>query len=160
MMGALVLGTLLALATLGFVLAPLVVGVRPRSIVRRMVPGQSASDLSIAALREIEFDRVTGKLSDADYAVLREQYANQAITAMRVLASREPVAVDDPVEAAVRAYREQHPTCAKCGIRPEPDATYCSNCGGFLPGSCVSCGAAITAPGIRYCIDCGHRLGA
>ena len=67
---------------------------------------------------------------------------------------------DDPIEAAVRSYRSTHPTCAHCGIRPEADAVYCSNCGRFLPGKCDGCGKAITASGIRYCIDCGRRLAA
>ena len=160
MIAALVLGTVLALATLAFVLAPVVVGVRRSSVARYLPRAESASDLSIAALREIEFDRATGKLSDADYAVLRERYANEAITAMRVAPGNEPVAADDPVEAAVRVYRAAHPTCAKCGIRPERDAIYCSSCGGFLPGKCESCGSSVTASGIRYCIGCGHRLAA
>lgn len=161
MMGALVLGTILALAVLAFVLAPVVVGVkrRPHGLPRAQ-PGVSSADLSIAALREIEFDRATGKLSDADYAALRERYANEALTAMRNSALALPMLSDDPVEAAVRAYRVAHPTCARCGIRPETDAIYCSNCGGFLAGTCDSCGMAVTAPGVRYCVDCGHRLAA
>ncbi len=161
MIGALVLGTILALAVLAFVVAPLVTGV---TRVPRRSPGTSglaaAPDLSIAALREIEFDRATGKLSDLDYATLRERYATQALAAMRAAARRAPAAPDDPVESAVRAYRAAHPTCAKCGIRHESDARYCSNCGGFLSGKCDSCGTAITASGVRYCIECGHRLAA
>jgi double zinc ribbon protein len=158
---ALVLGTLFALAALAFVLAPVVVGVRRRPLIVKARPGTSASDLSIAALREIEFDRATGKLSDTDYAVLREQYAGAAIAAMRASAAgAAPAPVDDAVEAAVRAYRDAHPTCGTCGIRPEPDAIYCSTCGEFLPGKCASCGARVTAKGVRFCIDCGTRLAA
>ena len=157
---ALILGTVLSIAVLAFVLTPVVVGVRRTASGRFSRVGPVAADLSIVALREIEFDRATGKLSDADYATLRERYANEALTAMRSSTERRPVTADDPVEAAVRAYRDAHPTCAKCGIRPEPDAIYCSHCGGFLPGKCDSCGAAISASGVRFCIDCGHRLAA
>jgi hypothetical protein len=160
MIGALVLGTILAVAVLAFVLAPLVIGVKRSAIAPSALRPPPSSDFAITALREIEFDRATGKLSDADYAALRERYANEALTAMRTAALSAPPTADDPVEAAVRAYRTAHPTCAKCGIRPEADAIYCSNCGGFLPGNCDSCGTAVTASGIRYCIDCGHRLAA
>jgi hypothetical protein len=160
MIVALVLGTLLALATSAFVLAPLVIGVRRPSVTRSVRNSPSPSDLSIAALREIEFDRATGKLSDADYGVLRERYASEAIAAMRSAAKGELPAADDPVEAAVRAFRSIHATCPDCGLRPEADAIYCSNCGRFLPGTCDGCGKAITASGIRYCIDCGRRLAA
>jgi hypothetical protein len=159
MIVALIVGTLLSIGALAWVIAPVVVGVRrtPRQPVIRRT--ERNDDLAIAALREIEFDRATGKLSDADYAALRERYASQALAAMRAGGSAQPVA-DDPAEAAVRAYRSAHPTCATCGIRPETDAIYCSNCGSYLPGTCASCGAAVTATGVRYCIDCGTRLAA
>jgi hypothetical protein len=159
-MTALILGTILALLAFGYVLAPVVLGVsRPsrRAAARRSPP--TARDLSITALREIEFDRATGKLSDADYAALRERYATEALAAMRA-AGDAPVAPDDPAEAAIRAYRATHPTCGTCGIRPETDAIYCSTCGSFLPGKCDGCGTAVTAAGVRYCIDCGRRLAA
>jgi hypothetical protein len=160
MIVALIVGTILSLAAFAFVLTPVVVGVKRRSIPRALSPTSLAADLPIVALREIEFDRATGKLSDADYARLRERYANEALTAMRGSARQAPATFDDPIEAAVRAYRDAHPTCPTCGIRPESDAIYCSNCGGFLPGTCGSCGTAVTASGVRYCIVCGHKLAA
>ena len=58
--GALILGTVLALTVLGFVLAPVVMGVRRSTVAQRVLRGQNNSDLSLAALREIEFDRATG----------------------------------------------------------------------------------------------------
>lgn len=153
-MTALIVGTVLAIVVLAFVMAPVVIGVRRRPTVHYSLPTPQ-SDLPLAALREIEFDRATGKLSDEDYAALRERYANEALAAMRA----KP-ASDDPIEAAVRAYRSAHPTCVTCGVRPEADAIYCSNCGSFLPGKCESCGITVTVPGVRFCIGCGHRLAA
>ena len=156
MIAALVIGTLLSLVVLGYVLAPLVLGVtRQTAYIASPLP--NSRDISIAALREIEFDRATGKLSDADYADLRGRYASDALTAMR---SASQSASDDPAEAAIRAYRNAHPSCARCGLRPELDAIYCSNCGSFLPGKCGSCGIAVTSSGVRFCIDCGRRLAA
>ena len=83
---------------------------------------------AVVALREIEFDRATGKLSDADYNDLKSRYTREAVAAMRREAAG-PRPSDDELEAAVRAYREQHGKCPTCGPRPEPDAIYCSNCG-------------------------------
>ena len=37
----------------------------------------------MAALREIEFDRATGKLSDADYDFLKARYTARALDALR-----------------------------------------------------------------------------
>ena len=36
------------------------------------------------------------------------------------------------VEEQVRAYRAARPECSRCGLRPEPDASYCSTCGARL----------------------------
>jgi hypothetical protein len=153
---ALLLGTLIALAALSYVLLPLFVGVR-RVSRTSIVASEGESDLAVVALREIEFDRATGKLSDVDYAALRERYTAQALESMR----RAPAVVaDDPVEAAIRAYRVTRRECLTCGPRPEPDATYCSECGSYLPGKCGGCGTAIITPGSRFCTDCGRRLAA
>lgn len=160
MIVALILGTVLAIAVLAYVLAPVVVGVSPRRAVVSMSPRAEPEDMAIAALREVEFDRATGKLSDDDYAVLRERYASAALAGMRKAGLAPAAAIEDPAEAAVRAYRARHPNCGRCGIRPEADAVYCSNCGNYLPGKCASCGTAVTAAGVRYCIDCGTRLAA
>ena len=159
MIAALIVGTILAIATLAFVMAPVITGVKRAPAPHGVYPERSEghADLPIVALREIEFDRATGKLSDADYAVLRERYATEALAAMRQ--TRTPV-VDDPVEAAVRAYTATHATCGNCGVRPEPDAIYCSNCGSFLPGACDRCGVSVTAAGVRFCVSCGNRLAA
>jgi hypothetical protein len=157
--GALIVGTLLAVGALAFVLYPLFFGA-PRAARVGATPSvrRSAREDAVAALREIEFDRETGKLSDADYAELKTRYTKQAIEAMRREAER--AAPDDEIEAAVRAYRDQHAPCPTCGPRPEPDAVYCSNCGRYLRDRCADCGAPVDALDARYCVNCGNRLAA
>jgi len=122
---ALALGTLLAVGALAFVLFPLFAG-SPRATRRASAPRMSAERDAVAALREIEFDRETGKLSPADYDALRVRYTKQALDAMRRDAS--PVSADEVAEAAIRAYRARL-ECPSCGPRLEPDAVYCSSCG-------------------------------
>ena len=152
---ALVVGTLLAVGALAFVLHPLFFGVAREVTARpRHVP--TAQDSAIVALREIEFDRATGKLSDSDYAELRNAYTQRALTELRS-ASTTP-AETDPVEARVRSYREARRECPTCGLRPEPDAIYCSTCGAFLEHACPDCGAEITEPSAVFCSTCGARL--
>lgn len=162
---ALVLGTMLAVGALAFVLHPLLFDTRPAEA-PRPVPAASerpADDSAIVALREIEFDRATGKLSDSDYAELRGEYAARALTELRsagapLLPAAIPLA-DDDIEARVRAYREARPSCARCGLRPEPDALYCSTCGGYLSGSCPACSAPIVEQSAAFCSSCGVPLG-
>ncbi|HKO16761.1 MAG TPA: zinc ribbon domain-containing protein [Gemmatimonadaceae bacterium] len=160
---ALVLGTLLAVGALAFVLYPLFFGtpatMLPSEPVRQAAGGK---ELAVAALREIEFDRATGKLSEADYGQLKDRYTHEAIAAMRREQPTTPVggATDVEIEAAVLAYRAQHPVCASCGPRPEQDAVFCSSCGKFLRSACERCGAHVAEPGARFCSACGHRLAA
>jgi len=162
---ALILGTLLAVGALAYVLFPLFFApvAAPVASQSRIAPAPLADgDRAIVALREIEFDRATGKLSESDYAVLKQKYTQEAVVAMRRKSSGAAagVAVEDEVEAAVLAYRRTHRECADCGPRPEPDAIYCSNCGKYLLGGCVHCGAAVSEPGARFCTSCGHQLAA
>ena len=128
--------------------------------------------IALSALREIEFDRETGKLSDADYALLKQRYTQAAVQAMR---AEEQSAGDagaphgetpDPVEAIisakVRALRQPAgdgaPGCPACGPRPEPDAIFCSSCGKRLPTgvACTSCGSALAADA-HFCEACGSK---
>ncbi|MFI5228679.1 MAG: zinc ribbon domain-containing protein [Gemmatimonadales bacterium] len=177
---ALVVGTLLAVSALAFVLYPIFFS-DPRAVraaragsrdpraskadMRAALDDSTSQESAVAALREIEFDHATGKLSETDYASLKAQYTRQAILAMRhrvagLAHSEAPDEPDDEIEAAVRAYRAQHATCPTCGPRPESDAVYCSNCGRYLHDRCADCGAPVVAHDARYCERCGNRLAA
>ena len=109
-MTALLVGTALAVASLCFVLYPLFradMAIAPR----QTRDAGSRQSTAVDALRELEFDRETGKISDADYGPLKSRYTEQALVVMR--------AGDGPV-------------CQRCGPRPERDAEFCSNCGAAL----------------------------
>lgn len=166
---ALLVGVVLSLGALGFVLLPIFAAGEPESLraPRRRAPAGGAEHeaTAIAALREIEFDRVTGKLSDDDYAALKATYTEEALAAMRAtgagaaqVAGSAPPDID-PVEAAILASRARE-SCAVCGPRPEPDAVYCSDCGRYLRGRCGDCGTVVDQPGAQFCAACGSTLAA
>jgi hypothetical protein len=158
---ALVAGTILAVGALAFVLYPLFFDeAQPRATILPRASDSWTDDIAVAALREIEFDRATGKLSETDYTQLKEQYTRQAVASMRRASTGAAPNADDEVEAAIRAYRAWRPTCAHCGPRPEPDAVFCSNCGRYLPGTCTQCGRHVEEVGARFCAACGNRLAA
>jgi len=158
---ALAAGTALAVCALGFVLYPLFFSIGNRSA-RTTRSGVDTEDSPIVALREIEFDRATGKLSEADYAELRKTYADRALRDLRgaSVAAREAAAPEaaDAIEARVRAYRLSHRECPTCGLRPEPDANYCSTCGGYLDRVCPQCTAEITESSAAFCSRCGATI--
>jgi hypothetical protein len=160
---ALISGTVLAVGALAFVLYPLFFDVRPRRASSRAKRAES-DDSAIRALREIEFDKATGKLSDTDYAELRREYGAQAVRELRSAGAAAPdgsavaPAPVDPIEDRVRAYRASHKECRNDGLRAEPDAIYCSTCGTFLDGRCPECGGEVAESSAGYCSQCGATL--
>ena len=159
-MTALVVGTAVALLALAFVLYPLFSdAIAPRAPEAPPPREPSAAERAVAALREVEFDRHTGKLSDSDYAVLKATYTREALAAMRAEGAGATVN-DDEVEATILRYRAPRRECPTCGPRPEPDAIYCSTCGYYLAGKCGQCGAPVSETGARFCAACGAGLAA
>ena len=142
----LAVGTALALGALTMVLSPLLSDdtsdgdrtdpAKHRARRPTSAPGDIPSDSGVVALREIEFDRETGKLSDTDYAELKERYTQIALDEMRAAAmvtategvstsistspassvsaagaSEVPV---DAAEAAIQRARQSQRACDVC----------------------------------------------
>jgi hypothetical protein len=117
----------------------------------------SPQTVALRALKEIEFDRATGKLSDTDYEQLKAKYTEQALIALR---GASP-GIHEP-RAVARGQKAAALTCPEDGARPEPDAVFCSECGkrlGSAKGYCARCGTALEDDA-RYCNACGARVAA
>jgi len=118
----------------------------------------SPQAVALRALKEIEFDRATGKLSDPDYQELKAKYTAEALAAMRAEsgAGSQELVKPTPISKLLT------PTCPEHGVRPEKDAVFCSDCGrrlGTAPGYCARCGTALESDA-RYCNSCGARVAA
>jgi hypothetical protein len=176
---------LLALAALWVVLQPLLrPGAHTPAPLDPLDLEETPTGVALAALKDIEFDRETGKLSSTDYEQLKRKYTAAAVAAMRAeqpaaeqpaaeqLAVEEPQDVPDDVEAMIAAKLRLLrfarsstppgvPACNSCGPRPEPDAIFCSTCGSRLhaPSACGSCGATLP-PDSNFCEACGTRVAA
>jgi rRNA maturation endonuclease Nob1 len=169
---------LVGMAVIWLVLQPVVRPGRQRQRpIEPLDPEETPKGIALTALKEIEFDRETGKLSDSDYELLKSKYTGLALSALRE--ESQAVAFDDVeamVAAKVRALRSASaatssntsalravasPSCTTCGPRPEPDAIFCSTCGRRLAShsACTGCGAALS-PDSRYCEGCGRRVAA
>jgi hypothetical protein len=158
----LALGIALSAAAVYFVLRPILSPVPHDAGREGRDEGEDPDDdfsrraVALRALKEIEFDRATGKLADADYDALTRKYTAEALVALR-----EVEATPLPV-----ATRLSHPgpavTCPTDGPRPEADARFCSACGrrlGSAPGYCTRCGMALE-PEARFCARCGVKVAA
>jgi hypothetical protein len=164
------LAAVVGVLVLWMVLQPLA---RPESIQRRpdepLDPEETPKGVALTALKEIEFDRETGKLSDADYEQLKARYTAEAVRALRSETARSGFDdVEAMVAGRVRTLRSagsstpsEAPACPTCGPRPELDAVFCSSCGFRLhaPAACPRCSSPLSADS-RFCEACGIRVAA
>jgi hypothetical protein len=177
-----VAAALVGLAAVWLILQPLVApGPSKPPVYEPPEPEETARGVALTALKEIEFDRETGKLSDEDYAFLKRKYTGEALEALRAEAPGGADAADtmEPVEqgaigrsaapdgqadgtgdveamiaARVRALRS-------AATSAPPGAPVCPACGPRPETDavfCSSCGHRLAAGGA--CAGCGASLSA
>jgi len=153
--GSILIGLLLFAATIPMVIKPLLNQRRLKPALARAVPVSSADQhqATLLALRDLEFDHRTGKVTDEDYAGLRADLLAQAAATIDAPDNR-PVDVDDVIEQAVRSRRKtnvdaviedavrsrrKHQVesqtinfCPKCGRKAQVDDRFCAGCGASL----------------------------
>ena len=101
----------------------------------------------LRAIKELEFDRGMGKVSDRDFAEMSARLRARATRIMRQLDAgsvyraqiekevEQRLAAMGPARSAAQtpAPREPaHAVCASCQTRNEPDARFCKACGARL----------------------------
>jgi len=127
-----VVAALVGMAGLWLVLEPLLGrGRRAPPAFEPLDPEETPRGIALAALKEIDFDRETGKLSEPDYNSLKAKYTRAALDALRMESSQNASDGADPMIPRVPTARQPgaQSYCGTCGPRPEPDAVYCSTCG-------------------------------
>lgn len=77
---------------------------------------------ALDAIRDLQFDHMTGKLSDADYQALRTQYEFQAAKILQQLDAIEGL----PKKANIGK------TCSRCHAHNEANDKFCIKCGNKL----------------------------
>jgi hypothetical protein len=175
----LIVGVLVTFVAVGVVLEPLIPrpGARPAAAPAAEEPefidieeSESPKIQALLALKEIEFDRATGKLSDEDYNALKAKYQQVALAAIDAEEQEGTPGAGTPADAAeelIKRAREAK-VCPNCGPRPEADAAFCSDCGRKLAASapssksgsfCDGCGASLSG-GAKFCGECGAKVEA
>lgn len=93
-------------------------------------PEETPRGQALLALKEIEFDRATGKLSDDDYTSLHARYTTAALVTL----ANDPTA-SDRVEAMIAersAIISGKAFCSHCGAKLPTNAKYCAQCGAIV----------------------------
>ena len=94
--------------------------------------------LTLRSIKELEFDRAMGKLSDADWQEMSGRLRARAAGLMKQLDAgagyREQIERDlakrlaEPTPPATVSAARGH-FCTECGTKNESDAKFCKNCG-------------------------------
>ena len=155
---AIMIGLVLLGAAMVFVFRPL--RARPRLALKNTTAAlrpPEAHAVAIKALRDLDFDYRTGKVSQEDYSGLRLRLMAEAARYVEV-ESKE----DDQLEALVLSRRQaiaHEKPCRQCGKSLSGDAQFCPHCGAKLAAisACPSCGKQVQA-GDLFCRSCGSKL--
>jgi len=145
----------LAIAAL-FITRPFFLG-EPRSV--SVSAGPTGRDALLrrkeniyAAIKDLDFEFRTGKLSAADHDQLRDRYRAEALEILQAL---------DVAERELRTDRQAtaRPRCSACGHRNPLNSNFCEACGSPMGKgtTCPTCGTA-PEPQDRYCALCGSAL--
>ncbi|MFH1018188.1 MAG: zinc ribbon domain-containing protein [Pseudomonadota bacterium] len=108
----------------------------------RLAEFRAGKDSSAQALRELEFDFDTEKLSEEDYDLMRAKHRALAIQAMKEL---------EPLEAAWKLVQDELDARLNQALGVSSSQEFPS-----IPGlNCPACGTGFL-PSDRFCSQCGH----
>jgi hypothetical protein len=127
----------------------------------------------LIALRDLDFDHVVGKLTEEDYAKLRQSLLVNAaaITTQMDNEQRSAVAdLDARLDTEILAVRQKlndgrvphspdevSGACPTCNRMRLPGDLYCRGCGTQLAPACPECDKTVS-PTDRFCMSCGFEL--
>lgn len=96
-------------------------------------PARARQDVAIEALRTLEFEFQTGKLSEEEYGRLRRELEVEAVRARDDARAGEPGEPDEGIDAgAGEEGAAGVRTCINCGNELEGGESFCPSCGSAL----------------------------
>lgn len=146
-MTAIIGGILLAVGVVLYILEPVFSGQRAPLYdgVEEYDEAVARRRIALTALRDLEYDRATGKVDGDDYDLLKAELSREAL---RHLEAQEELAeqvgrpagaegaqpVLEEEIARIRAALREGLGCSACDTVNRPGSSFCSGCGATLPG--------------------------
>lgn len=98
--------------------------------------------VALTALRDLEYDRATGKVDGEDYELLRSELSREALRRLDADHAQDGASGTHPEEAASRELEDEIAAirralraglgCEQCGRLNDHGAHFCGGCGGRL----------------------------
>lgn len=160
-LGSILIGLALLIATVPWVINPLLQTERSRldSEDPEPIPEDDQHTQGLIALRDLDFDHNTGKVSEDDYLSLRANLLTQ-IAAELENQKVHNTALDRLLEEKILARRKSKQVfknCDYCGNVLETSDQFCLSCGAPVDKICSKCGHKIKAVD-RFCNACGTLI--
>lgn len=137
---------LVAAAVVLFILHPVVKGIHA-SLEREddeLTETEARKRVALLALRDVEYDFLSGKLDEADYRSLKAELTAEALAALEAdeLAEKGGAAgADDTLEAEIARMRDElraGAACPECAFVNEEGSRFCAACGHALTDAIAS----------------------
>lgn len=163
--------TLALLATLGatvvaFVLYPVFAEARSSGLARLGDTEREILDLEerksrlYTALTDLDFEKESGKVSEADYETARSDYMAQVAAVLGKLDALAPRGADK--KKPRKPDDEGGKRCGSCSQTSPESAKFCIHCGAALAAketTCEGCGETLPKEA-KFCMSCGKKVGA
>ncbi len=151
---------LIAGGAAAYVLWPLLTRVAPDVPIEddRLTDMISRKDGVMIAIKDLEFDRQVGKLSDEDYERFNARLRQQAIGYLQQIDKLAPQSahLDEALEVEIARLRKTRkaPVAVNGKTAPTAALVMAMPAGEVAARFCTNCGQAL-APGHKFCANCG-----
>ncbi len=119
-------------------------------------------------IKDLDFEKASGKLSEADYESARNDYIAQVSAAIARIDELAPQPKPKPKPKKKKTAKSKRAApeskaetiaCASCGEANSKGSKFCLECGSAFEAKCGICGETLP-PKAKFCNACGEKVNA